>query len=72
MTEGNKIATLVIHAPDRRVKQDCAKSFDAVLADGIGKRYAILPQEKGGLVPVQRGPAIRRQCGAPLQAGVGI
>ena len=35
-----KMATLIIHAPDYRVK-DGAKSFEKVLADGIGEGYAI-------------------------------
>lgn len=34
------MATLVIHAPDYRVK-DGAKSFEKVLGDGIGEGYAI-------------------------------
>jgi len=37
------MATLVIHAPDHRVKQG-AKSFEAVMEDGIGVRYAIYEQ----------------------------
>jgi hypothetical protein len=34
------MATLFIHAPDRAVKRG-AKSFEAILEDGIGEGYAI-------------------------------
>ena len=50
MTEGEKMTTLVIHAPDYRVK-DGAKSFEAVLADGIGKGYAISQEDTSRLPP---------------------
>jgi len=36
-----KMTTLVIHAPDYMVKKSGKKSFEQVLADGIGKGYAI-------------------------------
>ena len=45
---GEKMTTLVIHAPDYRVK-DGAKSFEQVLADGIGKGYAIYEKYKSKL-----------------------
>ena len=50
MTQGKKVTTLVIHAPDYRVK-DGAKGFEAVLADGIGKEYAISRKDKSRLLP---------------------
>ena len=40
MTEGKRVTTFVIHAPDYRVKYG-AKSFEAVMKDGKGERYAI-------------------------------
>ncbi len=43
------MATLVIHAPDWRVKGS-AKSFEAVLADGIGKGYAIYEKYTSKLI----------------------
>jgi len=43
--------TLVIHAPDYRVKKDGAKSFEAVFADGIGVGYAIYPNDINNLNP---------------------
>ena len=51
MTKGNKTTTLVIHAPDHRVKQSGSKSFEEVLADGRGKAYAIRPHERERLAP---------------------
>ena len=38
------MTTLVIHAPYRRVKNG-AKSFNAVLASGLGDAYIITPRE---------------------------
>lgn len=43
------MTTLVIHAPDRRAKSG-SKSFEAVLADGIGDKYAIFQKDVGRLV----------------------
>lgn len=40
------MTTLVLHAPDRRVKKDGAKSFEEVLADGIGKGYIIFQEDE--------------------------
>jgi hypothetical protein len=45
------MTTLVIHAPDARVKRTGAKSFEAVLADGIGKGYILSPREVSKLHP---------------------
>jgi len=42
--------TLVIHAPDYRVKYG-AKNFEAVLADGVGKGYAIYQKDISKLPP---------------------
>lgn len=42
------MATLVIHAPDHRVKGG-AKSFESVLSDGIGVGYAIYAYDIGRL-----------------------
>ena len=44
------MTTLIIHAPDRRVKSG-AKSFEAVLADGVGVGYAISQEHAKILVP---------------------
>ena len=44
------MTTLVIHAPDHRVK-DSAKSFEAVLTDGIGEGYAIFQKDISRLCP---------------------
>lgn len=43
------MTTLVIHAPYRRAKTG-SKSFEAVLADGIGDTYAIFQKDVGRLV----------------------
>jgi hypothetical protein len=40
--------TLVIHAPDYRVKPN-VKSFEAIMADGIGDGYAIFQTDKDRL-----------------------
>jgi len=42
--------TLVIHAPDYSVKYG-AKNFEAVLADGVGKGYAIFQKDISKLPP---------------------
>ena len=42
--------TLVIHAPDYSVKYG-AKNFEAVLADGVGKGYAIYQKDISKLPP---------------------
>ncbi len=39
-----KMTTLVINAPDYMVKKSGKKSFEQVLADGIGEGYAIYEQ----------------------------
>jgi len=51
---GEKGATLVIHAPDYRVKGG-AKRFEAVLKDGIGQSYAI---PKSWLSKLHRGSKV--------------
>lgn len=53
------MATLVIHAPDYRVKQG-AKSFAAVLATGIGDGYAIFQRDIARLVPGSKVVLLRK------------
>lgn len=45
-----KMTTLVIHAPDGKAKKG-EKSFEAVLADGVGVGYAISKKDKTKLLP---------------------
>ena len=52
--------TLVIHAPDHRVKRTGAKSFEAVLADGIGKGYILSQREVSKLLPGSKVVLLRK------------
>ncbi len=65
-----KVTTLVIHAPDRRVKKDGAKSFEKILADGIGKGYIIFQGDEKKLHPGSKVVLLRNDKNEARAEGV--
>jgi len=59
LRKGGKITTLVIHAPDYRVKGG-AKSFEAIFESGIGPGYAISQKDLSRLPPDSKVVLLRK------------
>ena len=61
---------LVIHAPDYAVKKGGKKSFEAVLADGIGEGYLIFPKEIEKLSPGSKVVLLRKDKNQKRAEGI--
>ena len=60
--------TLVIHAPDARAQERGSPTFQAVLASGVGKGYAIFKKDISKLTPGSTKIVLLRKDGIKRRA----